>query len=62
MRLFDEVDRHDKGPARYAEPQFPYLNRSARAAFNGVRPPPESRWLGEQPPARGILLTAEVRK
>jgi len=49
MRLFDEVDRHDKGPARYAEPQFPYLNRSARAAFNGVRPQADRRQSRDRP-------------
>lgn len=48
MRLFDEVDRHDKGPARYAEPQFPYLNRSARVMFSRTRQVLEA-WFSRYP-------------
>jgi hypothetical protein len=28
MRLFDTIARHDEGRPLFAEPAFPYLNRS----------------------------------
>jgi hypothetical protein len=60
MRLFDEVDRHDKGPARYAEPQFPYLNRSARAAFSRTRQILET-WFARYPVSGQADLRARFR-
>lgn len=37
MTLFDDVARHDEGPAQYAEARYSYLNRSARADVAKVR-------------------------
>lgn len=37
MTLFDDITRHGQGPANYAEPDFPYLNRSARQDVTKIR-------------------------
>jgi hypothetical protein len=37
LTLFDEMDRTDDGGAKYAEPSFPYWNRSARKDIAIVR-------------------------
>lgn len=37
MRLFDQFQRTDYESARYAEPLFTYMNRTARAEFEEVR-------------------------
>lgn len=37
MSLFDRIERDDYGPALYAEPQFNYLNRSARPGVQKIR-------------------------
>jgi hypothetical protein len=37
MFLFDDIRRTDMGPALHGEPNFAYLNRSARRPFTNVR-------------------------
>jgi hypothetical protein len=37
MLLFDDIERSDNSPAAYAEPEFSFLNRSARPAFGRIR-------------------------
>lgn len=63
MTLFDEINRIDNGPALYAEPQFTYLNRSARQDVRRVRAVLEdwfSRYpAGEQADLRGRLRSPD---
>ena len=37
LKLFDDFQRKYKGPADYGEPEFKYLNRSARERFAKAR-------------------------
>lgn len=48
MKLFDEIHRIDKRRARYTEPDFDYLNRSARPESQRVRELLE-RWFEHIP-------------
>ena len=48
LTLFDEMDRSDDGAAKYAEPWFPYWNRSARKDIALVRAYLEE-WFGRYP-------------
>jgi len=50
MRLFHEIHRTNEGPAQYAEPEFTYLNRSARVAASRVRQLLEA-WFSRYPVA-----------
>jgi hypothetical protein len=60
MRLFDEVDRHDEVPAQYVEPQFAYLNRSARVMFSRTRLVLEA-WFSRYPVPERADLRARFR-
>lgn len=60
MRLFDDIDRHDEGPAQYAEPQFSYLNRSARLSFSRTRQVLEA-WFSRYPVSEQADLGARFR-
>jgi len=60
MRLFDQIDRHDEGPAQYAEPQFAYLNRSARTIFSRTREVVEA-WFSRYPVPEQAELRARFR-
>lgn len=56
MTLFDNIPRDDEGPASYAEPQFNYLNRSARGDVAKVCKALED-WFSRYPDeARTALL------
>lgn len=58
--LFDDVVRSDTGPAAYAEPSFPYWNRTARADIERVRYELE-QWFARYPPSSAPDLRARVR-
>lgn len=60
MGLFDEIERRDEGPARHAEPQFAYLNRSARAMFSRTRQVLET-WFSRYPVSEQADLRARFR-
>jgi hypothetical protein len=60
MKLFDEIDRQDERPARYAEPQFTYLNRSARVIFSRTRQVLEA-WFSRYPVSERPDLRARFR-
>ncbi len=65
MKLFDEILRHDEGPASYAEPDFVYLNRSARRDVANVRAVLEEWFSGypdkAKPGLRGNFRSANLR-
>jgi len=48
MKLFDEIQRNSYESAMYAEPDFIYLNRSARDEFARIRDLLED-WFGHYP-------------
>lgn len=56
MTLFDNIPRDDEGPASYAEPQFNYLNRSARGDVAKVRKTLEDWFSRYSDEARTALL------
>jgi hypothetical protein len=60
LTLFDEIVGVDDGPARYAEPSFPYWNRSARRDINHVRIVLEE-WFREYPPEHAADLRGRFR-
>lgn len=59
MRLFDDRERTDLGPAIYGEPHYRYLERSARPAFDVVRGLME-RWLSKYPQYHRRALTRRL--
>ncbi len=60
MKLFDDTDRDDTGPASYSEPKFQYLNRSARPAFQAIRTVLEE-WFSRYPEPHRKDLRARFR-
>lgn len=58
--LFDNIHRHYLGAARYSEPQFIYLNRSARPESNLIRALLEV-WFSRYPQAEAADLRARFR-
>jgi len=60
LRIFDEINRTDNGPSLYAEPEFRYLNRSARAEADRVRQVLEE-WLSHYPQSEQAELQARLR-
>ena len=48
MRLFDTISRHDEGLPQFAEPEFIYLNRSAKPDVSHIRELLEA-WLSRYP-------------
>lgn len=60
MRLFDEIHRTNEGPAGYAEPEFTYLNRSARVAASSVRQVLDA-WFSRYPVADRAALRGRLR-
>jgi hypothetical protein len=37
MKFFDTITRHDEGLPQFAEPEFIYLNRSAKPDVSHIR-------------------------
>ena len=60
LRLFDEIDRADTGPARYSEPSFDCLNRSGRRPMERVRDLLE-KWFDRFPDHAKAELRARFR-
>jgi hypothetical protein len=60
LTLFDDIDRTDDGPAKYAEPSFPYWNRSARKDIALVRAHLEE-WFRRYPTEHASDLRARFR-
>jgi hypothetical protein len=60
MRLFDIIERTDSSPARYAEPVFQILNRSARAEAGRVRDNLEE-WFARYPDSDKLRLQTSLR-
>jgi len=60
MTLFDDILREDEAPARYAEPNYRYLNRSARADVAKVREVLE-RWFSRYPDKARTELRGRLR-
>jgi len=60
ITLFDDVARTDLGPALRGEPQFTYLNRTARPRFAPVRDVAEAHF-GRYPVARQPSLRERFR-
>jgi hypothetical protein len=60
MKLFDNTARDHEGPARYAEPSFSYLNRSARPAVKRIRQVLEA-WFGQYPESEQAELRGRFR-
>jgi hypothetical protein len=58
--LFDLLERNDEGPAGYAEPEFTYLNRSARPEVGTFRETFE-RWFERFPDNGRADLRARFR-
>ena len=58
--LYDNIHRDYLGAARYSEPQFAYLNRSARLEANLIRALLEA-WFSRYPPAEAADLRARFR-
>ncbi len=66
MPLFDEIERTYAGPARYSQPKFDYLNRSARRQVEAIRNVME-QWFAEypardQPDLRGRIRSPDNRQ
>lgn len=60
MNLFDQVERTYMGPASNAEPDFPFLNRSARKEMVKVRNLLED-WFEAFPESSKIDLRSRFR-
>jgi hypothetical protein len=60
LTLFDDVERTDVGPAKYAEPSYPYWNRSARKDIAHVRAHLE-QWFGRYPAEHAADLRGRFR-
>jgi hypothetical protein len=60
MTLFDAIERHDEGPARYSEPEFVYLNRTARIEVGVIRRELE-QWYSRYPTPEQAELRARFR-
>jgi len=61
MKLFDEnIDRADTSPGSYSEPDFDYLNRSARVAAQAIRALLED-WFARYPNPSKAELRASFR-
>jgi hypothetical protein len=60
MPLFDELERDDCESARYAEPSFSYLNRTARIEFARIRRVLEE-WFSHYPTSGQTELRARFR-
>jgi hypothetical protein len=60
MKLFDDMERNDTGPASFSEAKFNYLNRSARPAFLRVRAVLED-WFSRYPGAHRRDLHSRFR-
>lgn len=58
--LFDDIERTEDGPARYAEPRFAYWNRSARTDIGLVRALMEE-WFARYPSDDAPELRARIR-
>lgn len=60
MTLFDEITRRYRGPAKYAEPSFDYLNRSARPEAETIRQTLEG-WFARYPQSGHADLRGRFR-
>jgi hypothetical protein len=60
MKLFDDFARSDSSPARYAEPEFQTLNRSARVEAGRVRKQMEE-WFARYPDSDKFRLQTSLR-
>jgi hypothetical protein len=60
MRLFDAIRRHDEGPRPYAQPDFEYLNISARPGVEAIRATLE-HWFSRYPKAGRAELSSRFR-
>ncbi len=60
MRLFDQIQRTDHESARYAEPAYIYMNRTARGEFEEVRKRLEL-WFSHYPASEQSELRARFR-
>jgi hypothetical protein len=60
MKLFDEIERDSYEPAKYAEPIFDFLNRSARIESERVRRELE-KWFSRYPLSKQIELFSRFR-
>jgi hypothetical protein len=60
MSLFDNITRHDVELRRYAEPEFPYLNSSAREGFQQIREMLDS-WFDLYPAEHKVEIRSRFR-
>ncbi len=60
LPLFPPRKRTDRGPRRFSEPVFPYLDRSARPYAAAIREVIEA-WLGRYPTAHLAELVSRLR-
>ena len=60
MTLFDDIHRQDVGPGLHAEPEFIYLNRSARSQAVKVRSELEG-WFSRYPEAERYEVRQRFR-
>lgn len=60
MTLFDQIERQGTGPRLYAQPDFDYLNKSARPGVAVVRQTLED-WFSRYPVAHRPELRAQFR-
>jgi hypothetical protein len=60
VMLFDDRERIDQDPAKYAEPSYDYLNRSARQSASNIRAT-ITDWFSHYPSAEQEELLARFR-
>ncbi len=60
MTLFDQIERQGTGPRLYAQPDFDYLNKSARQGVDVIRQTLED-WFSRYPAAHRPELRAQFR-
>ena len=60
MTLFDQIERQGTGPRLYAQPDFDYLNRSARPGVEVIRQTLED-WFSRYPATHRPELRAQFR-
>jgi hypothetical protein len=60
MKLFDKMNRQDHGPRLYAQPDFIYMNVSARPGVGAIRATLED-WFSKYPKAGRPELRARIR-
>lgn len=60
LNLFDDAKRDSLYPAKYADPIFPFLNRTARVEFERIRQELE-KWFSHYPTSDQKEFRAQFR-